>query len=188
MKTILFVDSLCYLIYTKDIYEDMKQYEELYDFSDYPKHHPLHSENNKKVIGKFKDETAGVPPSEFAGLKPKMYSLLVDGDAKKTGKGINKAVIKKSITHEDYKTSVLQNQIMMSSMKQFRSQKHDIYMIEVNKIGLNPYDDKRYILEDGISTLAHGHYKIKEVNRSMLISLSFFFEYFALLMVNCRSF
>ena len=30
--------------------------------------------NNKKVIGKFKDEAAGNPITEFVGLKSKMYS------------------------------------------------------------------------------------------------------------------
>ena len=36
---------------------------------------------------------------------------------------------------------------------------HQHYSIKLNKIGLSPYDDKRFILDDGISTLAHGHYK-----------------------------
>ena len=51
----------------------MKQDQDLYDTSDYPKDHPLYSVSNKKVIGKFKDETEGVPVSEFVGLRAKMY-------------------------------------------------------------------------------------------------------------------
>ena len=38
---------------------------------------------------------------------------------------------------------------------------HELFVSEANKIGLNPFDDKRYILEDGISTLAYGHYKLR---------------------------
>jgi len=36
----------------------------------------------------------------------------------------------------------------------------DIYTEEVNKIALSADDDKRVIMEDGIHTLAYGHYKI----------------------------
>jgi len=45
-------------------------------------------------------------------------------------------------------------------MNVIRSHKHDIYTEEVNKIALSANDDKRFILDDGIHTLAHGHYKI----------------------------
>ena len=38
---------------------------------------------------------------------------------------------------------------------------HELFVSEAHKIGLNPFDDKRYILEDGISTLAYGHYKLR---------------------------
>jgi hypothetical protein len=43
-------DSLIYEIQTEDIYKDMKEDEDLYDFSDYPKDHPCYSEKNKKGI------------------------------------------------------------------------------------------------------------------------------------------
>ena len=33
---------------------------------------------NKKVIGKFKDEAAGMPIVEFVGLQSKMYSYVKD--------------------------------------------------------------------------------------------------------------
>ena len=46
-----------------------------YDTSNYPKDHPLYSTANKKVLGKMKDECAGAPIAEFAGLRPKMYSI-----------------------------------------------------------------------------------------------------------------
>ena len=47
----------------------------------------------------------------------------------------------------------------MASMNQIRSERHEIYSIKLNKIGLSPYDDKRYILNDGTNTLAYGHYE-----------------------------
>ena len=72
-------DRLCYDIPTEDIYKDMVQDAHLFDTSDYPKDHFLHSTVNKKVLEKMKDETAGVPIEEFVGPRPKMYSLLYGG-------------------------------------------------------------------------------------------------------------
>ncbi|XP_048248029.1 uncharacterized protein LOC125377949 [Haliotis rufescens] len=40
------------------------------------------------------------------------------------------------------------------------SRDHQLYTASINKISLSPFDDKRYVLNDGIHTLAHGHYKI----------------------------
>ena len=62
-------DSLTYSIQTNDIYEDMLQDMHLFDTSDYPPTHPLFSIQNKKVLGKMKDESFGIPPSEFIGLR-----------------------------------------------------------------------------------------------------------------------
>ena len=66
-------DSLCYLIFTEDIYQDMKKDSHLFDFSGYPKEHPCYSAVNKKVLGKMKDELNGIPGSEMVGLRSKMY-------------------------------------------------------------------------------------------------------------------
>ena len=46
-------------------------------------------------------------------------------------------------------------------MNQIRSYNHELFSVEINKISLSPFDDKRYVLENGYDTLAHGHYKIK---------------------------
>ena len=47
----------------------------------------------------------------------------------------------------------------MATMNQIRSEGHKLYSIKLRKIGLSPYDDRRFILADGINTLACGHYK-----------------------------
>ena len=69
-------DSLLVDIKIKDIYKDMSETKDEYDFSDYPKDHPLYDETNKKVIGKLKDECAGAPIAEYIGLPLKLYSVL----------------------------------------------------------------------------------------------------------------
>ena len=50
----------------------------------------------------------------------------------------------------------------MATMKQLRSFQHNIYSIKLNKIGLSLFDNKRYILDNGCDTLAHGHYSLKD--------------------------
>ncbi|XP_024085136.1 uncharacterized protein LOC112127873 [Cimex lectularius] len=66
------------------------------DTSDYPTDHPAHRTDNKKVLGKFKDEANGVPVSEFAGLRTMMYALRILDEEKKKAKGIKKIVVEKS--------------------------------------------------------------------------------------------
>ena len=39
----------------------------------------------------------------------------------------------------------------------FRSSKHEVCTIEVNKVALNRDDDKKISKRDGISTFARGH-------------------------------
>ena len=156
-------DSLCYEIVTEDIYDDMLQDVCLFDTSEYKEDNPLHSTANKKIIGKMKDETHGIPIQEFVGLRPKMYSITYTEEnkevEKKTAKGIKKSVTRRDIRHESYKKCLFEKKQTMATMNQIRSEGHKIYSIKLNKIGLSPYDDKRFILADGINTLAYGHYK-----------------------------
>ena len=80
-------DSLLLEIQTEDVYRDMVAHAGLYDTSDYPREHPLHSVENKKVLGKMTDECAGRPIAEYVGLRPKMYSILeTNGDNIKKAK------------------------------------------------------------------------------------------------------
>ncbi len=74
-------DSLMYHIYTEDVYKDMVELNEHMDNSSYTRSSPFFDESNKKVIGKFKDETNGNAIAEFVGLRAKMYSFTVtNGD------------------------------------------------------------------------------------------------------------
>ena len=90
---------------------------------------------NKKVIGKFKDEAAGVPIVEFVGLKSKMYSSLKDNQKNcKTAKGVKKNVIRKVINHQHYLDVLSENKISHHRMKTIRSDCHQISSYEINKI------------------------------------------------------
>ena len=53
----------------------------MFGFSNYTTKSKCCDDSNKLVIGKMKDETGGVAIEEFVGLKPKMYSFLVDDNS-----------------------------------------------------------------------------------------------------------
>jgi len=162
-------DSLTYLVETDDIYRDMSQKSDIFYTSNYHHDHPLHDMTNAKALGKMKDETAGNPIQEFVGLKPKMYSLIYqssqnnrrDITEKKTAKGVSKVVIEKELKHRMHKDCLNQEKTMKHDMNFIRSELHQLYSVTVNKTTVSPYDDKRYILDDGIHTLAYGHCRIK---------------------------
>ena len=157
-------DSLVYKIRTDNLYEDMLQHQSKFDFSGYPEDHICFSKENKKVIGKMKDELNGCLMKEFVGLRAKMYSLQYQADDEtksvKRAKGVKKYVIKGHINHNDFRDCLLNVEERLHMMNSFRSINHNLYTLCQNKRTLSAYDDKRYILEDGISTLPYGHYKI----------------------------
>ena len=154
-------DSLTYEIEADDVYQDFWNDKDKFDNSDYPEDSPYFNKENKKVIGKFKDEVAGMPITEFVGLRSKMYSYAKDNDkVGKTAKGIKKNIIKNSIKHENYKNVLFNDEQMHHNMKTIRSNLHQIGSYELNKVSLSCFDDKRYIHNNGMTSYAYGHYRI----------------------------
>jgi hypothetical protein len=154
-------DSLVIDVQTDDIYGDMLKHRDLYDTSDYPKDHPLYDTANKKVLGKFKDECRGVAISEFVGLRPKMYSIMTAKDEEiKKANGVVRAVVKKQLSHALYKKTLFEGVRMRHKMVQIKSKLHQMGLYRTSKISLSAIDTKRYIREDGVTTLAYGHYAI----------------------------
>ena len=110
----------------------------------------------------MKCETGSVAPSEFVGLRAKMYSLKCgDNTCQKKAKGIKKNYVKNTIRHESF-LKVLRNSTKTTTarFRTFRSTNHVVNTIEMTKLCLSGFDDKRYLLENGTSTLAYGHRKI----------------------------
>merc|ERR1711911_488777 len=69
-------DSLTYEIEAEDVYKDFWNDKNKFDNSNYPESSPYFNESNKKVIGKFKDEAAGVSIIEFVGLSVSVNNSL----------------------------------------------------------------------------------------------------------------
>lgn len=153
-------DSLLFSCETEDIYQDMKASLDDFDTSDFPKEHELYSDVNKKIVGKWKDETNGKPISEFVELRSKMYSFVCDGDREeKRAKGVAKVIVKKELKHAFYRTVVFEGTSMISSMTSLRGHKHELFGEKIQNTGLSAFDDKRYLV-DAVKSYSYGHYKI----------------------------
>ena len=102
----------------------------------------------------MEDVSEGTINDVFDGLKSKMYSMKnIDGKESNTAKGVN-------IASEFHKTkdSSFNKKVVRHKMKRIKSKKkHRTGTYEINKISLSCFDDKRYVLNDGIHKLAYFH-------------------------------
>ena len=139
-------DSLLYEIQTDDIYADMLEDSDLYDFSDYPDDHPNYNLKNKKIIGKFKDELNSVNLEEFIGLRSKCYSLLFRGEVKKnkvkhrnmtskqTAKGTKKSVKKAHLIHKHFRDTQKNLSTVIVKQNVIKSKAHTISSYHQKKV------------------------------------------------------
>ena len=147
-------DSFIFEIKTSDVYEDMIDNIDIYDTSNYKLGDVLFSSNNEKVIGKFKDELGGKVMSEFIGLRSKAYAFTyIDNNierCKKKLKGIKKKIRNETINFKHYYNCLILKKEEYRKMNKIRSYKHQLYSEEINKKAFGAFDDKRYILENGM--------------------------------------
>ena len=151
-------DSFIMHIKTEGFYKDIaNDVEKRFDTSNYEVDRPLLTGKNKKVIGLMKDELGGKTMTEFVALRPKTYAYLTD-DCKedKKAKGTKKCVIKRVIKFNDYKDCLLNYKVILKSQQRFKSETHDVYPENVNKIALSSNDDKRLSTFDKIATYPYG--------------------------------
>ena len=165
-------DSLVLEIETEDFFADISaDVKEWFDTNDFSPEHPAVLNGmpivpeNKKKIGLMKDECCGAVMTEFVALKPKLYSFLTEEDEKIRGKqkakGVKKCIIKKSLRHENFVKCLNTGQTQMRKQSFFRSREHHLFTENMTKLALNPRDDKRVVLENGIDTLALGHWRVE---------------------------
>ena len=88
-----------------------------------------------------------------------MYSLSSNNMEMNKAKGINL-----NLKHKEYVSVLFNKNILRYKMKRILSERHNIGSYVINKISLSCYDDKRFILNDGINSLAYGHKNIIELN------------------------
>ena len=165
-------DSFVIHIETEDFYKDIaNDVEEWFDTSNYDENDKrlLPIGMNKKVIGLFKDELGGKIMKEFCAFRAKTYTYLMDNDSeKKKSKGIKECVIKRRLMFENYKDSLFNNKTILKSQLRFKSDHHNVYTEEVNKIALNSNDDKRLQTFDRVTTYPYGTNAFKVCESEML--------------------
>ena len=155
-------DSLIYSIKTEDFYSDISpDVESRFNTSGYPndgsRSFPIGK--NKEALGLMKDELGGEIMKEFVSLRPKMYSYRVGNSEPKKCKGIKKCIVKRTISFDDYKRCLFSGESTHRSQLLFRSRKHEVRTLEVNKLALSRDDDKRISI-DGVVSCAIGHYRV----------------------------
>jgi hypothetical protein len=162
-------DGLMLHIKTEDFYEDIKNdIDKWFDTSNFSDGDRFEIEaKNKMKLGCFKIETGENIVTIFIGLRAKMYCYTIEHELKtelkKREKGVpghvtnkHQFMIWKKVLDNETQTYATYNMI--------KSEKLNVYTIEQTKVALSNFDDKRYILNDGYTTLAHGHYGIRGDN------------------------
>jgi len=161
--TLLFTntDSSYCEIWTDDLYAGLINSLGLYDTSNFDRKLPQYNDDNRRELGKCKTETGSVPPPEFVGLRAKMYSLQAPTKIFKKAKGIQKHYVRKHVRHENF-LEVLRKTRRNTNAKfcAISSVKHEVNTVEVTKLCLCAFDDKRSILDDGVHTWAYGNNSI----------------------------
>ena len=186
-----YTDTDAFILHIKsdDLFVELKgqpALRDLMDFSVFPANHPsgVAEPNDPRagVVGYFKDECSGNVITELVAIKPKAYSFttceatLFDPEHpdapppaikhKQIAKGIARATIKQKLRHDTYLEMFREGELQRLPNRAIRSKLHRVYTLEVQKRGLHPYDDKRYLLAnlaDGSPnpyTHAYGHYAI----------------------------
>ena len=132
----------------------------LLDSSNYPRENPLYSSVGKAELGRIKDECAGTPIMDAIFLRPKCYSLLLDGGKDhKRAKGVQRAVLRKDISHQDY-VDVAESAVPHHvNVRGFRSIAHTISTVTSHKRALSLFEDKRAWVTGELS-YAYGHIHI----------------------------
>ena len=155
-------DSFLYEVKCEDFYQHIKDNISWFDTSDYdPENKYGIPQENMKKLGCFKDEVSGLIITRFVGLRSKMYAVQVMfKDFKKKSKGVQSNIVEREITFDDYLDCLMNNRTQTRTQCLIRPKAHKVQTIQQSKIALSPHDNKLYVLEDGCSTLAWGHYKI----------------------------
>ena len=168
-------DSFVIHILTEDFFEDIaNDVERWFDTSNYDENdeRPLPIGKNKKVIDLFKDKLGGKVMIEFCGLKPKTYAHLMDDDSEKTkAKGTKKCIKKRRIMFKNYKDCLFNDANILRSQQRSKSDNHEVYTEEFNKITLSSNDDKRLQAFDRVTTYPYGTNAIKVCESEMKIKI-----------------
>ena len=90
-----------------------------------------------------------------------LKKVFISGPAKQSAKGVTKDA-RRSMTHKLYKRTLLGGEVVRLLNTRIASSNHRLHTIVVNKKSLSGYDDKRFIMNDQVSTLPYGHQSLRD--------------------------
>ena len=142
-------DSFILSVNTKDIIENLKNLEDIFDFSNLDENHELFSNKNKKVIGKFKIETPkNIWVDGFICLRSEMYAFKCGNDSKNKLKGISKSQ-SKHIKFEEYYNCLFGGEYQKEcDIYIIRSINHEMVLQDLKKSTLSQFDEKRCYINE----------------------------------------
>jgi len=153
---------------TKNISNDLQALKEYFDFSNYPKNHPLHDPSRKNKAGLWKNEVCNGVITKFCGLKSKSYAFkTVEGNKvseKITCKGVNKGG-KKALKLNDYFKCLKSIKSIRTNVTSIRSYNYVLSTIQLNKLALTSFDDKRFLFHCAIHSAPYGSTLIHKYNK-----------------------
>ena len=83
--------------------------------------------------------------------------LSVDGKESNTAKGVNIAT-----EFNEFRGTLFNKKVVRHKIKRIQGKKHKIGTYEINKTSLSCSDDKRFVLDDGIHTVAYFHKNLRK--------------------------
>ena len=159
-------DSLVYKVSDPEFDNDVYTNRQYFDLSNYSPNNPLYDASNHRLRGTFKNEFPRDPVVAFVGTRSKMYVTLHASQIEiKKAKGLPRSVVSNMKFGEYLQALQTEEKPNYYTFYAIRSNLHVLQTRKHAKKGLCPFDDKRYVLSDGINTLAHGHFKIKQLRQ-----------------------
>ena len=161
----------------KAIAADVKKW---FDTSNYDENdkRPFPIGKNKRIASLFKDELGEKIMTLFVGVRAKTYAYLMDVDSEqKKAKGTKKCIIKHTLMVKNYENCLLNNKIILKLQQMLKSDYHEVYTEEINKIALVSNDDKRLQTFDKIPTYPYGTNALRVRESEMMKVRDYFVNY-----------
>ena len=106
----------------------------------------------------MKDGSGGKIIDEFVGLKLKMCSIKsIDDKESSTATWVNIRT-----QFNEFKDTLFNQKVLRHKMRRIQSKKHKMGPYVINKTSLSYFDDKRFVSNDGIHTLAYFHKELRK--------------------------
>ena len=106
---------------------------------------------------------------EFCGLKSKVYTIIVSENNKENNNKDNKEIsnakgVNKKLRHKEFVDVLFNKRVIRHNMKRIQSKLHELGTYDFFKISLSCFDDKQYVLNDGVNTLNYFHKNIRKID------------------------